>query len=53
MSRTIRFLVVAAHGKSMKEVLDDAKKRPGQITFASAGLYGATHVPMEMILYAA
>lgn len=50
-------LVVAVNAerpwKSMKEVLDDAKKRPGQITFASAGLYGATHVLMEMILYAA
>lgn len=50
-------LIVAVNAerpwKSMKELLDDAKKRPGQITFASAGLYGATHVPMEMILYAA
>jgi len=50
-------LIVAVNAerpwKSMKEVLDDARKRPGQITFASAGLYGATHVPMEMILYAA
>ena len=50
-------LVVAVNAerpwKSMKEVLDDAKKRPGEIVFASAGLYGATHVPMEMILNAA
>jgi tripartite-type tricarboxylate transporter receptor subunit TctC len=50
-------LIVAVNAerpwKSMKELLDDARKRPGQITFASAGLYGATHVPMEMILYAA
>ncbi len=50
-------LVVAVNAerpwKSMKEVLDDAKKRPGEIIFASAGLYGATHVPMEMILLAA
>ena len=50
-------LVVAVNAerpwKSMKEVLDDAKKRPGEIVFASAGLYGATHVPMEMILLAA
>jgi tripartite-type tricarboxylate transporter receptor subunit TctC len=50
-------LIVAVNAerpwKSMKELVDDAKKRPGQITFASAGLYGATHVPMEMILYAA
>jgi len=50
-------LVVAVNAerpwKSIKEVLDDAKKRPGEIVFASAGLYGATHVPMEMILNAA
>ena len=50
-------LVVAVNAerpwKSMKEVLDEAKKRPGEIVFASAGLYGATHVPMEMILNAA
>ena len=50
-------LVVAVHAerpwKSMKELIDDAKKRPGEIIFASAGIYGATHVPMEMILQAA
>jgi len=39
--------------KSMKELVDDAKRRPGEITFASAGIYGATHVPVEMILSAA
>lgn len=39
--------------KTMKDVIEDARKRPGAITFASAGLYGATHVPMEMILQAA
>ena len=50
-------LIVAVNAerpwKTMKEVLEDAKKRPGEIVFASAGLYGATHVPMEMILHAA
>jgi tripartite-type tricarboxylate transporter receptor subunit TctC len=39
--------------KSVKELLDDAKKRPGEITFASSGIYGASHVPMEMMLQAA
>ncbi len=39
--------------KTMKELLDDAGKRPGQITFASSGIYGASHVPMEMLLQAA
>ena len=39
--------------KTMKDLVDDAKKRPGEITFASAGIYGATHVPVEMVLLAA
>jgi tripartite-type tricarboxylate transporter receptor subunit TctC len=39
--------------KSLKELLDDARKRPGEITFSSSGIYGASHVPMEMILQAA
>jgi tripartite-type tricarboxylate transporter receptor subunit TctC len=39
--------------KTLKELLDDARKRPGEITFASSGIYGASHVPMEMILQAA
>lgn len=39
--------------KSVKELLDDAKKRPGEITFSSSGIYGASHVPTEMLLLAA
>jgi tripartite-type tricarboxylate transporter receptor subunit TctC len=39
--------------KTIKELVDDAKKRPGQITFSSSGLYGASHVPTEMFLQAA
>jgi tripartite-type tricarboxylate transporter receptor subunit TctC len=39
--------------RSMKELLDDARRRPGEITFASSGIYGASHVPMEMLLQAA
>ncbi len=50
-------LIVACNAerpwKTLKDLLDDAKKRPGEIIFASAGIYGATHVPMEMILNAA
>ncbi len=48
-------LVVGADApwKSLKELLDDARKRPGEITFSSSGLYGASHVPMEMLLSAA
>jgi tripartite-type tricarboxylate transporter receptor subunit TctC len=39
--------------KSVKELVEDAKKRPGEITYTSSGLYGASHVPMEMFLQSA
>lgn len=39
--------------KSVREVVEDARRRPGQITYSSSGLYGASHVPMEMFLQAA
>jgi tripartite-type tricarboxylate transporter receptor subunit TctC len=39
--------------KTLRELIDDAKKRPGQITYSSSGLYGASHVPMQMLLDAA
>jgi tripartite-type tricarboxylate transporter receptor subunit TctC len=38
---------------SVKELLDDARKRPAEITYTSSGIYGASHVPMEMLLHAA
>jgi tripartite-type tricarboxylate transporter receptor subunit TctC len=31
--------------KTMKDLVDDAKKRPDQILFSSSGLYGALHLP--------
>lgn len=39
--------------KSIEELLEDARKRPGEITYASSGIYGASHVPLEMLLHAA
>lgn len=39
--------------KSVKELVDDAKKRPGEIVYSHSGLYGPSHVPMEMFLQAA
>ncbi|HEV8308935.1 MAG TPA: tripartite tricarboxylate transporter substrate binding protein, partial [Methylomirabilota bacterium] len=39
--------------KSLKELLDDARRRPNEIIFSSSGPYGASHVPMEMLLHAA
>jgi tripartite-type tricarboxylate transporter receptor subunit TctC len=47
--------VLAVNGpwKTLKELVDDAKKRPGEMTFASSGPYGASHLPLEMFLQAA
>ncbi|MGH7893954.1 MAG: tripartite tricarboxylate transporter substrate binding protein [Candidatus Binatia bacterium] len=39
--------------KSVKDLLEDAKRRPGEIIFSSSGIYGASHVPMEWLLQAA
>ena len=39
--------------KSLADLIADAKKRPGQITFSSSGNYGAGHVPFEMFQQAA
>ena len=39
--------------KTLKEALDDIRAKPGEFTFASSGLYGASHVPMEMLFNAA
>jgi len=39
--------------KSVKEFVDDAKKRPGQISFSSSGVYGTLHMAMEMLSHGA
>jgi tripartite-type tricarboxylate transporter receptor subunit TctC len=39
--------------KTLKDVLDEIRARPNELTFTSSGLYGASHVPMEMLLHAA
>jgi tripartite-type tricarboxylate transporter receptor subunit TctC len=39
--------------KTLKELLDAARAQPGEVTYASSGPYGASHVPMEMLLHAA
>lgn len=31
--------------KTLKEFIDDARKRPDEIIFSSSGLYGASHIP--------
>lgn len=39
--------------KSVKEFVDDAKKRPGEISFSSSGVYGTLHMATEMFSHAA
>jgi tripartite-type tricarboxylate transporter receptor subunit TctC len=39
--------------KSLKDLTDDAKKRPDEIIFSSSGLYGALHIPMALYTKAA
>jgi tripartite-type tricarboxylate transporter receptor subunit TctC len=48
-------LVVAADRpwKTVKDVVDEVRAKPNEVTFTSSGLYGASHVPMEMLLGAA
>ena len=35
--------------KTLKEFVDDAKKRPGVINYGTSGNYGTMHVPMEIL----
>jgi tripartite-type tricarboxylate transporter receptor subunit TctC len=39
--------------KTLKELVDDAKKRPDEIIFSSSGLYGALHLPTALFAKAA
>jgi tripartite-type tricarboxylate transporter receptor subunit TctC len=39
--------------KNVKEFVDDAKKRPGEISFSSSGVYGTLHMATEMLSHAA
>jgi tripartite-type tricarboxylate transporter receptor subunit TctC len=39
--------------KSVQELVEDAKKRPDDIVYSHSGLYGPSHLPMEMFLHAA
>lgn len=38
---------------SLKELVADAKKKPDDLVYSHSGLYGPSHLPMEMFLQAA
>jgi tripartite-type tricarboxylate transporter receptor subunit TctC len=48
-------LVVRADSpwKTAQEFIEDARKRPGQISFSSSGVYGTLHMAMELLQQAA
>lgn len=36
--------------RTLKDFVEDAKKRPNEIVFSSSGLYGALHLPMALFM---
>jgi tripartite-type tricarboxylate transporter receptor subunit TctC len=48
-------LVVKADSpwKTYKDLIADAKAKPGEITYGSSGAYSASHIPIEMLANAA
>jgi tripartite-type tricarboxylate transporter receptor subunit TctC len=48
-------LVVRAESpwKTAMEFVEDARKRPGQISYSSSGIYGTLHMAMELLSHAA
>src|SRR5438309_2962890 len=45
---TVLVVRTEAPWKTVKDVVEDAKRRPGKINYSSAGIYGTLHVAMEM-----
>jgi tripartite-type tricarboxylate transporter receptor subunit TctC len=39
--------------KTAKEFIEDASKKPGQISYSSSGIYGTLHMAMELLSHAA
>jgi len=44
------YVMVSREYKSLKSLLDDAKKKPGQLAFASAGVGTSTHLAAEYLV---
>jgi len=49
---SVLFVNASQPWKNFQELVDDARKRPGQIVYASGGLYGTTHLAIEIVLKA-
>jgi tripartite-type tricarboxylate transporter receptor subunit TctC len=50
---TILLVPSNAPWKSLKELMDDARSRPGTISYSSSGVYGTIHTCFEMLAQAA
>jgi tripartite-type tricarboxylate transporter receptor subunit TctC len=50
---TLLAVPASAPWRGVQDLVDDAKRRPGQIPYGSSGLYGTLHVAMEMFANAA
>jgi tripartite-type tricarboxylate transporter receptor subunit TctC len=50
---TLLAVPAAAPWKTLADLIEDAKKRPGMIPYGSSGTYGTLHVSMEMFANAA
>jgi tripartite-type tricarboxylate transporter receptor subunit TctC len=50
---TILLVPADSPWKTLKELVDDAKARPGKISYSSSGIYGTTHTCLEMFAQAA
>jgi len=45
---TLLAVPASAPWKTLQDLVDDAKKRPGEIPYGSSGPYGTLHIAMEM-----
>lgn len=50
---TVLMVPVDSPWKTLKDLVADAKARPGKITYSSSGIYGTTHTAFEMFAQAA
>jgi len=48
MSPTLVVVPYDSPYKSMQDLIKDAKARPGEIAYCSGGLYGMSHLPIEL-----
>lgn len=46
---TVLLVRTEAPWQTVGDLIEDAKKRPGRISFSTSGLYGTTHTAMEML----